>query len=139
MHDYLLSVFLGIVEGLTEFLPVSSTAHLRICEALLHIHLDDPFWKMFAIVIQLGAVLCLPVYFFDRIRELIQTGQFQDLMEFTAADPTFVSRAINAALKRAPSFEAMKEAMETSIGEQTAKGCWPYFSSRPFSFSTTLS
>src|SRR5205823_761433 len=56
----------------------------------------------------------------NRIRELIQTGQFQDLMEFTAADPTFVSRAINAALKRAPSFEAMKEAMETSIGEQTA-------------------
>ena len=60
MHDYLLSLFLGIVEGLTEFLPVSSTAHLRITEALLHIHLDDPFWKMYSIVIQLGAILCLP-------------------------------------------------------------------------------
>jgi undecaprenyl-diphosphatase len=57
MYDYLLSVFLGIVEGLTEFLPVSSTAHLRICEALLHIDLQDGFWKMYTIVIQLGAIL----------------------------------------------------------------------------------
>jgi undecaprenyl-diphosphatase len=73
MHEYLLSVFLGIVEGLTEFLPVSSTAHLRICEALLHIDLHDGFWKMYTIVIQLGAILALPVYFWHRILELVRT------------------------------------------------------------------
>jgi len=61
MQDFLLSIFLGIVEGLTEFLPVSSTAHLRIVEALLHIDLHDGFWKMYTIVIQLGAILALPV------------------------------------------------------------------------------
>jgi undecaprenyl-diphosphatase len=73
MHDYLISVFLGIVEGLTEFLPVSSTAHLRICEALLHIDLHDGFWKMYTILIQLGAILALPVYFWSRIMRFVQT------------------------------------------------------------------
>jgi len=71
LNDYLLSLILGIIEGLTEFLPVSSTAHLRISEALLHIDLGNGYWKMFSIVIQLGAILCLPIYFWDRIVEFV--------------------------------------------------------------------
>ncbi|AFL89531.1 putative bacitracin resistance protein [Terriglobus roseus DSM 18391] len=67
MNDYILSVILGIVEGLTEFLPVSSTAHLRLTEALLHVSLTDPFWKMYTIVIQLGAILALLLFFAIRI------------------------------------------------------------------------
>ncbi len=73
MNEYLMSVLLGIVEGLTEFLPVSSTAHLRIAEALLHISLKSGYWKMYTIVIQLGAILCLPVFFRARIAELISS------------------------------------------------------------------
>lgn len=73
MNVYLLSVVLGIVEGITEFLPVSSTAHLRIAEALMHIPLNDGYWKMYTIVIQLGAILCLPVYFWDRIVKFVST------------------------------------------------------------------
>ena len=73
MYEYLLSSFLGIVEGLTEFLPVSSTAHLRICEVLLHIDLHDGFWKMYTIVIQLGAILALPVYFWHRMLQFVRT------------------------------------------------------------------
>src|ERR1700758_4355733 len=73
MNDFLLSVLLGIVEGLTEFLPVSSTAHLRIVEALLRLDLHDSFWKMYTIVIQLGAILALPVYFWHRILKFIGT------------------------------------------------------------------
>src|SRR5213082_2870429 len=86
MHDFLLSVFLGIVEGLTEFLPVSSTAHLRICEAFLHIDLHDGFWKMYTIVIQLGAILALPVYFWHRIVQFVRTfprGERGDRTIFT--------------------------------------------------------
>lgn len=57
----------------------------------------------------------------DHIRELIGQKKFKDLIEFTETDPSFISRALNPALKRAPSFSSMKEAMETSIGEQTAE------------------
>jgi undecaprenyl-diphosphatase len=73
VSDYIVSVLLGIVEGLTEFLPVSSTAHLRIAEALLHINLADPYWKMYTIVIQLGAILALVFLFLGRILEFIRT------------------------------------------------------------------
>lgn len=73
MSDYLLSVILGVVEGLTEFLPVSSTAHLRIAEALMHIDLGSGYWKMYTIVIQLGAILTLPIYFRERIAKFLAT------------------------------------------------------------------
>src|SRR5262245_1316316 len=86
LNDYLLSVLLGIIEGLTEFLPVSSTAHLRIAEALLNISLSDGYWKMYTIVIQLGAILCLPVYFRSRISSFIRSfpgGQRGDCTPIT--------------------------------------------------------
>ncbi|OLE45955.1 MAG: UDP-diphosphatase [Acidobacteria bacterium 13_1_20CM_3_58_11] len=73
MNEYLLSLLLGIVEGLTEFLPVSSTAHLRLSEALLHIDLSSGYWKMYSIVIQLGAILTLPIYFWHRFVKLLST------------------------------------------------------------------
>ena len=73
MNVYLQSVLLGIVEGLTEFLPVSSTAHLRIAEALMKIPLDDAYWAMYTIVIQLGAILALTLLFLGRIVEFIRT------------------------------------------------------------------
>lgn len=73
MNDYLLSLVLGVIEGLTEFLPVSSTAHLRIAEALFHVDLSSGYWKMYTIIIQLGAILCLPVYFWSRIIKFIST------------------------------------------------------------------
>ena len=73
MNDYILSCLLGVVEGLTEFLPVSSTAHLRITEALLGMDLSSGYWKMFSIVIQLGPILVLPIYFRRRIAEFFAT------------------------------------------------------------------
>lgn len=73
MNDYLVAALLGVVEGLTEFLPISSTAHLRVVEALLGVSLADAFWKTFSIVIQLGAILCLPIYFRARLLAFART------------------------------------------------------------------
>ncbi len=73
MNDYLLSALLGVIEGLTEFVPVSSTAHLRIAEALLGVDLQSGFWKMYSIVIQLGAILALTAYFWQRIVNFLRT------------------------------------------------------------------
>jgi undecaprenyl-diphosphatase len=73
LNQFVLALLLGIVEGVTEFLPVSSTAHLRITEALLGVDLGDGYWKMFSIVIQLGAILCLPFYFRERIAKFFGT------------------------------------------------------------------
>ncbi len=73
MSPYLQSILLGIVEGLTEFLPVSSTAHLRIAEALMKIPLTDAYWIMYTIVIQVGAILALCLLFLVRIVGFFRT------------------------------------------------------------------
>ena len=62
MHDILLSVILGVVEGITEFLPISSTAHLLVAERLLGL---GEGWEAFTVVIQLGAILAVVVYYFN--------------------------------------------------------------------------
>ncbi|MGN6367839.1 MAG: undecaprenyl-diphosphate phosphatase [Phycisphaerae bacterium] len=69
----LLSLLYGIVEGLTEFLPVSSTAHLRIVEAFSGTSLDSGYWKMYSVVIQLGAILSVPLLFKNRILKFLHT------------------------------------------------------------------
>src|SRR5258705_920946 len=71
MHDLWKTIILGIVEGLTEFVPVSSTGHLLLCERWMHINLDEPFWKMFTVFIQIGAILAVVVYFRHKIVQLL--------------------------------------------------------------------
>lgn len=76
--SYLQSVVLGVVEGLTEFLPVSSTGHLTITEGLLGLEVDDPAVTSFTAVIQLGAILATLLYFWRDIVRLA-TAWFRGL------------------------------------------------------------
>jgi undecaprenyl-diphosphatase len=75
MSDYLLAIILGVVEGLTEFLPVSSTAHIQLTLAAIRGEsaLNDGFWKMFAVAIQFPAILAVVVYFRTRLIEFVKS------------------------------------------------------------------
>ena len=64
------SVVLGIVEGLTEFLPVSSTGHLTIAEKLLGLPIEDDGVTAYTAIIQVGAILAVVVYFWRDITRL---------------------------------------------------------------------
>ncbi|WP_307800248.1 undecaprenyl-diphosphate phosphatase [Actinomadura nitritigenes] len=65
------SIVLGVVEGLTEFLPVSSTGHLKIAEGLMDVPVDDKGVVGFTAVIQVGAIAAVLVYFFSDIARIV--------------------------------------------------------------------
>jgi undecaprenyl-diphosphatase len=121
VNDYFLSFLLGIVEGVTEFLPVSSTAHLRISEALLHVDLSNEYWKMYSIVIQLGAILCLPVYFRDRIRTFLSTFPRGARGDRTLLTHPLSLTLIATAMTAAPAL-VLKKVISTNLESLTVMG-----------------
>lgn len=60
-------IFLGIVEGITEWLPVSSTGHLILVEEFIKLNVSEAFWEMFMVVIQLGAIMAVVVLYFKKL------------------------------------------------------------------------
>jgi biopolymer transport protein ExbB len=95
-------------------------------------NLDPVFWTIAVLsvagltliirgAIQSRAAVLMPETTTNQLREMLAARKFREVIDFTETDPSFVSKALNPALKRAPSFQSMKEAMETAIGEQTAE------------------
>ena len=67
MLEIIKAILFGIVEGITEWLPVSSTGHLILLEEFLKLDVTDEFFKMFEVVIQLGAILAVVILFFHKL------------------------------------------------------------------------
>lgn len=65
------AIFLGVIEGVTEFLPVSSTGHLTIAEKLLGFNIDDADITAFTAIIQVGAVAAVVIYFWDDLWQIV--------------------------------------------------------------------
>ena len=63
MLEILKAVLFGIVEGITEWLPVSSTGHMILLNAFVKLDVSEAFWEMFLVVIQLGAILAVVLLF----------------------------------------------------------------------------
>ena len=67
MIDILKAIVFGIVEGITEWLPISSTGHLILLKQLMPLKVSESFWNMFEVVIQLGAILAVVLIFWHKI------------------------------------------------------------------------
>ena len=81
MLDILKAIIFGIVEGITEWLPISSTGHLIILEELLQLNQGEAFFEMFQVVIQLGAILAVVVLYFHKLNPFSpQKTQKQKMM-----------------------------------------------------------
>ena len=67
MLEFIKAVLFGIVEGITEWLPVSSTGHLILLDEFVKLQVSEAFYEMFQVVIQLGAILAVIVLFFHKL------------------------------------------------------------------------
>lgn len=67
MIDILKAILLGIIEGITEWLPISSTGHMILVDEFLKLNVSAEFMKMFLVVIQLGAILAVVVLYFHKL------------------------------------------------------------------------
>ena len=65
--DYLLAALYGVVEGITEWLPISSTGHMILLEEFLKMNVSQAFWDLFLVVVQLGAILAVVVLYWRRL------------------------------------------------------------------------
>ena len=67
MIEIIKAIILGIIQGITEWLPISSTAHLILMDNFLKLNVSEEFWKLFLVVIQLGSILAVVILYFKQL------------------------------------------------------------------------
>ena len=65
--DYLYAILFGIVEGITEWLPISSTGHMILLDEFVHLNVGEDFLKLFLVVIQLGAIMAVVLLYWSKL------------------------------------------------------------------------
>ena len=76
--EFLKAVLFGIVQGVTEWLPISSTGHMILLDELVHLDVSEAFYELFQVVIQLGSVLAVLVLYFHRLNPFSQKKSPQE-------------------------------------------------------------
>ena len=103
------AIIIAIIEGLTEFLPISSTAHMKFAQAIMHISKEDSFVNMFDIVIQFAAILAVLVLYWKKF------VNFKDIR--------FYIKLIVAVIPALVSGALLKKHIESVLGNITAIAC----------------
>ncbi|GAA0541554.1 undecaprenyl-diphosphatase [Rhizomicrobium palustre] len=121
MHDIINAILLGILEGLTEFLPVSSTGHLLVGERLLG--LPDNKWESFTIIIQFGAILSVVAVYWKKFWDvLIGLPSKPEARQFTL---NVLVAFLPAAVLGATVFKFLKEyLLQPSLAMPVIGACW---------------
>lgn len=116
MSDWINAIILGVVEGLTEFIPVSSTGHLLLTKTLLG--LPDGFWDTFAVLIQLGAILAIVALYFSRLWKVLIT------LPTEAASRRFAISVLVAFLPGALAGVLLHDVIKHVLFESPRLICW---------------
>ena len=88
--EILKAILFGIIEGITEWLPVSSTGHIILLDEFVKLNVSEAFMEMFEVVIQLGAILAVIVLFFQKlnpfslkkVEQMFRLGELPALISF---------------------------------------------------------
>ncbi|WP_421933878.1 undecaprenyl-diphosphate phosphatase [Phenylobacterium sp.] len=116
MSDWIYAVILGIVEGVTEFIPVSSTGHLLLTKTLLG--LPDGFWDTFTVLIQLGAILAVVALYFGKLWKVL-IG-----LPTSAEARSFAISVLIAFIPGAIAGLALHDVIKTILFESPRLICW---------------
>ena len=134
MLDILRAAILGIVEGLTEFLPISSTGHMVLAMPLLKINGEEPPWQAFLYFIQIGGALALIVYFWRRLwwqMLRLRAGGLKNHLLTKLVVATIPAAAIGLPLNKwveshceTPPFVASMLILGAIVMESIERACW---------------
>lgn len=110
MIEFIKAIILGILQGITEWLPISSTAHLILLNDIIKLNVGDEFWKLFLVVIQLGSILAVVVLYFNTLNPLAKNKSVDEktssyrlwFMIFIASLPLIIAALLDDYISESP-------------------------------------
>lgn len=103
MIEFIKAIILGILQGITEWLPISSTAHLILLNDLIKLNVSDNFWQLFLVVIQLGSIIAVVLLYFNKLNPFSKEKNLEEknqtlrlwFMIFIASLPLVIAALLN--------------------------------------------
>lgn len=123
MLEILKAILFGIVEGITEWLPISSTGHMILLNEIMPLKVSDAFYSMFEVVIQLGAIMA-----FNRAYDILEPQKHDEVITFESAVDALsneMSGVVQLTVNRAE-FVYVPKHIEESDNRLDVSACWKF-------------